>query len=265
MSLPKEQLLNGARDPEGLALLLDQAETVLRTWQPLWSPFLDAPLQEEGLQRLNDLSELAWHRDGGFAGAERCRLLCHRASPDDAATEQQTVAAPISGLLIEGNFLFDPLSPMDLRRALIDLGADDTALGDLWVRGDRGGQGVVTPECADALHDRQGRIRDVDIRCERVGLDQLQLPAQRTPKILTTVEASCRIDAIASAGFGLSRSKVVTQIKAGRLRLNWQPVRQAGREINVGDRLQLQDRGSLEMLSRQRTKRDRWRIELLRR
>ena len=57
----------------------------------------------------------------------------------------------------------------------------------------------------------------------------------------------------------------MSQIKAGRLRLNWQPVRQAGREINVGDRLQLQDRGSLEMLSRQRTKRDRWRIELLRR
>ena len=264
MSLPREQLLDGARDPEGLTLLLDQAETVLRTWQPLWSPFLDAPLQEEGLQRLSDLSELAWHRDGGFSGAERCRLLCRRTSPDDAG-EQDPITAPVSGLLIEGNFLFDPLSPMDLRQALLELGADEKALGDLWVRGDRGGQGIVTPECATALDQRQGRIRDVEIRCERVELDQLQLPAQRNPRTLTTVEASCRIDAIASAGFGLSRSKVVAQIKAGRLRLNWQPVRQAGREISVGDRLQLQERGSLEVLSRQRTKRDRWRIELLRR
>ena len=260
MSLPRDQLLDGARDPAGLALLLDQAELVLRTWQPIWSEFLDAPLQEEGLQRLNGLSDLVWQRDGGYPGAERCRLLCRRGTDE----EEGELAAPISGLLIEGNFLFDPLTPMDLRQALREMGASEPELGDLWVRGDRGGQGLVIPDCANALHERRGRIRDVEILVEKVELSQLQLPAQRTPKKLTTVEASCRIDAIASAGFGLSRSKVVTQIKAGRLRLNWQPVRQAGREIGVGDRLQLQDRGRLEVLSLHRTKRDRWRIELLR-
>ena len=260
MSLPRDQLLDGARDPAGLALLLDQAEFVLRTWQPIWSEFLDAPLQEEGLQRLNGLSDLAWERDGGYPGAERCRLLCRRGTVE----EEGELAAPISGLLIEGNFLFDPLTPMDLRQALREMGASEPELGDLWVRGDRGGQGLVTPDCANALHESRGGIRDVEILVEKVELSQLQLPAQRTPKKLTTVEASCRIDAIASAGFGLSRSKVVTQIKAGRLRLNWQPVRQAGREIGVGDRLQLQDRGRLEVLSLHRTKRDRWRIELLR-
>ena len=261
MTLPRDQLLDGARDPAGLAPLVDQAELVLRTWQPIWSEFLDAPLQEEGLQRLNGLSDLVWQRDGGYPGAERCRLLCRRGTDG----EEGEIAAPISGLLIEGNFLFDPLSPMDLRQALREMGASEQELGDLWVRGDRGGQGLVIPDCATALHERMGRIRDVEILVEKVELSQLQLPAQRTPKKLTTVEASCRIDAIASAGFGLSRSKVVTQIKAGRLRLNWQPVRQGSREISVGDRLQLQDRGNLEILSCQRTKRDRWRIELLRR
>ena len=260
MTLPRDQLLNGAQDPEGLTPLVDQAELVLRTWQPIWSKFLDAPLQEEGLQRLNGLSDLVWHRDGGYPGAERCRLLCRRGTDEEGGE----LAAPISGLLIEGNFLFDPLTPMDLRQALREMGASDPELGDLWVRGDRGGQGLVTPDLANALHERRGGIRDVEILVEKVELSQLQLPAQRTPKKLTTVEASCRIDAIASAGFGLSRSKVVTQIKAGRLRLNWQPVRQAGREIGVGNLLLLQDRGSLEVLSLHRTKRDRWRIELLR-
>ena len=261
MTLPRDQLLNGARDPEGLTPLVDQAEMVLHTWQPIWSQFLAAPLQEEALQRLNGLSELVWQRDGGYPGAERCRLLCRRGLDE----EEGQIHVPISGLLIEGNFLFDPLSPEDLRQALKDLGANDNELGDLWVRGDRGGQGLVTPDCAISLHERRGAIRDVGIRCEMVEPSQLQPPAQRTPKSLTTVEASCRIDAIASAGFGLSRSKVVTQIKAGRLRLNWKPVRQGSREISVGDRLQLQDRGNLEILSCQRTKRDRWRIELLRR
>ena len=259
MSLPRDELLTKARHPEGLATLLDLAELVLRTWQPTWSAFVDAPVREEAMERLSSLSELAWHHDGGHPGAERCRLLCHRR---DQPVE---VIAPIQGLLIEGNFLFDPISPDDLRTALHSMGAEPEELGDLWVRGDRGGLGLISPTAAEHLRGRRGRLREVDIHCDVVEIGELQRPVQRNPKRLTTVEASCRIDAIASAGFGLSRSKVVSQIKAGRLRLNWEPVRQGSRELKVGDRLQLQDRGSLELLSCTLTKRDRWRIELMRR
>ena len=38
--LPREELLAGAQNPEGLTVLVDLAEQVLRTWQPAWSPFL---------------------------------------------------------------------------------------------------------------------------------------------------------------------------------------------------------------------------------
>ena len=58
--LPREELLAGAQNPEGLTLLVDLAEQVLRTWQPAWSPFLSAPLREEALARLGNLSELTW-------------------------------------------------------------------------------------------------------------------------------------------------------------------------------------------------------------
>ena len=169
MTLPREQLLEGSPDPQGLAPLLDLAEEVLRTWQPRWSGFLSAPLQEDALERLGHLSELQWERQGGHAGAERCRLLCHRR---DAGPEGPP---PIEGLLIEGNFLFDPLSPADLRQALQTMGAPADGLGDLWVRGDRGGQGLCTPACADLLDGGQGQVRDVPIRCERRSLEQLQL------------------------------------------------------------------------------------------
>ena len=63
--LPREDLLAGAQDPDGLRGLIDLAEEVLRTWQPAWSPFLSAPLREEALARLGSLSELAWLSDGG--------------------------------------------------------------------------------------------------------------------------------------------------------------------------------------------------------
>jgi photosystem II S4 domain protein len=260
MTLLKEELLTGADDPAGLRQLIQLADQVVRTWQPAWSPFLDARLQEEALARLSNLSEIGWHRDGGYPGAERCRFLCHRRDQIEVAD----ACAPVQGLLIEGNFLFDPLSPEDIRKALQELGAAPDQIGDLWVRGDRGGQGLCTPESAARLHEQRGRVRDVEIRCEALPIEALHLPAQRTPRILQTVEASCRIDAIASAGFGLSRAKIVGHIKAGRLRVNWHDVRLASRDVGVGDRLQLQDRGALEVLSLTRTKRERWRVELRR-
>ncbi|MGB1775751.1 MAG: photosystem II S4 domain protein [Synechococcus sp.] len=262
MSLPKESLLQGSQNAEALAALLDRAEHVLKTWQPCWSDFVAAPLREELLERCSSLSELNWQGEGGYPGAERQRLLCSRSDTEPTEAAEPT---PVSGLVIEGNFLFDPITPEDLRQALIELGASPSALGDIWVRGDRGGQAVLTPEQATALDGAQGQLRDVAIRCDQVSLDQLQLPAQRIPKQLTSVEASCRLDAIASAGFGLSRAKVVTQIKAGKLRLNWNPIRQGSRDLRVGDRLHLQDRGSVEVLTLTLTKRQRWRVELLRR
>ena len=262
MSLPRDTLLEGSRDPEGLQALIDLATQVLRTWQPAWSGFIDAPLQEEALERLGSLSELRWQPYGGHPAAERCRLLCRRANDD--ANDDNEEPVPIQGLRIEGNFLFDPLRPSDLRQALLRMRAMPWELGDLWVRGDRGGQALCSPECAALLHGQRGRVRDVEIVCESVAIDALQLPSQRAPRQLSSVEASCRLDAIASAGFGLSRAKVVSQIKAGRLRLNWQAVKQPSRELHVGDRLQLQDRGQLEVLSMSRTKRERWRVEMRR-
>ena len=239
--------------------LIDQAETVLRTWQPSWSTFLSGPELEDS-RRLESLTELRLVRDGGRPGTERCRLQLSRSDQ-----ELQPEPTPISGLRLEGNFLFDRAEPEDMRQALIDLGVTADGIGDLWLRGDRGAQAVCTPDAAGRLNGQTGRVRDVTLTVEAVSIDSLQWPAQRLPKRFSSVEASRRLDAIASAGFGLSRSKVTRQIRAGRLRLNWHPVRQASRDLNVGDRLQLQDRGSVEVLNLELTKRDRWRVEMLRR
>ena len=256
MKLPQDELLAGSRDPDGLRAILGLAETALRTWQPIWSPFLTAPLREEALDRLSSLTELRLNSAGGWPGAERQRLLI---SHNDAIADEN-VTAPLVGLEVEGNFLFDPVEPHEMRGAIEVLGIAEGALGDLWIRGDRGAQAICTTEAATTLHGRSGQVRDVEIRLETCPLDLLQLPAVRVPKRITSVEASCRLDAIASAGFGLSRAKVVQQIRHGRLRLNWTPIRQASKEIGIGDRLQLQDRGSLEIIATDRTKRERWRI-----
>ncbi len=264
LKLPIDQLQKGCTDPKGMEELIMQAESVLRTWQQKWSPFLSGSLIEEALQRLTLLNGLHWHAEGGHPGAERQRLLC-RPYPDDSQLLEPPEAAPILGLIIEGNFLFDRATPTDIRTCLEQMGVQQEELGDIWIRGDRGAEAICTPEAALRLHKRIGMIRAVEISCEKVLVSQLNPPYARLPKRFSSVEASSRLDAIASAGFGISRAKIVSQIKAGRLRVNWHQVSKPSIELVAGDRLQLQDRGVVEILKVELTKRQRWRVEMLRR
>ncbi len=261
MNLPRKELLKGCKDPIGMEILIKQAELVLRTWEPIWSPFISAPLREEALERMATLNNLFWQSDGGHPGAERQRLQCIRYTDEIPISKE---SAPIYGIHIEGNFLFDRASPQDFRNALEIIGVPSGGLGDLWIRGDRGAQALCTPEAAELLDGKSSKIRDVPIRCELVPTTKLQLPINRIAKRLQTVEASTRLDAISSAGFGLSRGKVVSQIKAGKLRLNWKPIKQVNKELIVGDRIQLEGKGNLEVISIELTKKHRWRVELLR-
>jgi len=78
------------------------------------------------------------------------------------------------------------------------------------------------------------------------------------------VEASLRLDAVASAGFGISRSRMAELIRQGELQINWTVVTSASREIASGDRVQWSGRGELLIEEVCLTKRDRWRIQLVR-
>ena len=235
--LPREELLQGSRDPEGLAPLVRLAEEALRTWEPIWSGFVAADLREEAEQRLGTLSELSLGSEGGWPGAERRCLLLQRA--ELAGSDGEAGPPPLAGLIVSGNFLFDPAEPDDMRRGLLAAGAEATELGDIWLRGDRGAQLVLSTAAAERLHGRTGQVRTVEVTLERVALDQLQPPAQRSPRELTSVEASLRLDAVASAGFGLSRNRMAELIRAGAVRVNWQPVSSPSRELACGDRVRL--------------------------
>ncbi|HEY9599561.1 MAG TPA: S4 domain-containing protein, partial [Cyanophyceae cyanobacterium] len=83
-------------------------------------------------------------------------------------------------------------------------------------------------------------------------------------KEMTTVEASMRLDAIASAGFGLSRSKMAEAITAGDVRVNWKDVNQASYLVKAGDLIALRGKGRLEVGEVSVTKKERYRIQLTR-
>ncbi len=260
--LPRTELLQDSRDPAALEGVLAAAEQALRTWQPSWTGFLDGSVLEDAAMRLGALAELENHGDGGYAGAERQRLVVQRR---DAGLDESQLQPPLTGVEISGNFLFDPAEPSDLRSALLSLGLPEEGIGDLWLRGDRGGQGVVGLEWQEQLQEREALVRSVPVQIGLRSLAELQPPPRRQPRRLHSVEASTRLDAVASAGFGLARNRLAELIRGGQVRVNWLPVTSPSHPLQSGDRVQLQGKGEVTVEAITTTKRDRYRIALLRR
>jgi len=262
--LPRDELLKGSRRPQELAELIELAEQALRTWEPCWSGFMEAELLEEAQQRLGALSELHLLADGGWPQAERHRMLVRRAELI-SDPGMPAPAAALIGLVVSGNFLFDPAEPADVRQGLLQVGLAPGDLGDIWMRGDRGAQAVASQEATARCGGLEALVRSVPVLVQVMPLEQLQWPATRTPRQLSSVEASLRLDAVASAGLGMSRSRMSELIRSGAVRVNWQVTTTPSRELSCGDRVRLDGRGELEILDIQPTKRDRWRLVMQRR
>jgi len=261
MYLPKEKILFNSHFRQELGDLLDYAEKALKDRKNVWSPFIPAKIVEEVQTKFNNLNDISLFFDGGFINAERKRI-CFLRSEDKINYPPSDI--PIKGLYLKGNFLFDRARENDFRDTLHELGAEAGEIGDIWLIRDRGAQAICSQTCADLMHDKICTLREVEIAIEVLDINDMEIPFKRAEKIINTVEASTRIDAIASAGFGLSRSKITSQIKQGCLRLNWELNNQTSKSLKIGDLIHLEKKGSLKILGMDKTKKDRWRIKLLR-
>lgn len=256
--LPREELLKGVENREDVARVIDLAEQAIKTWEVVLTDFLSPPALAEIQQqfaRLTEVQLLAW---GGYPQAERQRVAIARSElPLDSS--QVSVAA----LDIAGNFLFDPATHRDFLGAILGTGLVRDKIGDIIVLGERGGQAIVTPEMVEFLETQLTQVRSVPVKAQRIELSELKIREPKK-KELTTVEASMRLDAIASAGFGVSRSKMADLISAGDVRVNWKDVNQASYMVKSGDLIAIRGKGRLEVGEVAVTKKERYRVQLTR-
>ena len=261
MHLPKEKILFKSLFRKDLETLLYYAEKAINNRSAIWSPFISAQLIEEVKNKFNNLNDITLLFDGGFPSAERKRICFIRS---EEHMKSPSIDIPIKGIYIKGNFLFDRAKENDFRDVLHQFDVEAGEIGDIWLIRDRGAQAICSQECADLIHQKIGKLREVEVVIEALDDNEMEIPFKRPEKIINTVEASKRIDAIASAGFGLSRSKITTQIKQGCLRLNWTLNDQPSKPVSIGDLIHLKNKGSLKILNIDKTKKERWRIKLLR-
>ncbi|MEB3312498.1 MAG: photosystem II S4 domain protein [Snowella sp.] len=256
--LPREELLKGVENRDEMVRVIDLAEQALKTWEVVCTDFLSPPVLAEvqsSFGRLTELSLVAW---GGYPQAERQRVGIARS---DLPLDQSQIS--LAAIEVAGNFLFDPASHRDFLGAILNTGVVREKVGDILPLGERGAQIIVVPEMVEFFQTSLVQVRSVPVKTQAIDLSELKVrPPQK--KEITTVEASLRLDAIASAGFGLSRSKMSDAISGGDVRVNWKEITQASHNVKSGDLITFRGKGRLEVGEIAVTKKERYRVQLTR-
>ena len=258
----KEILINSNYKKE-TEELINIANLAYKHWETYWTGFNSTYVCEEILKDFENLNDFKFFIYGGFSSSQRSRIACFRGDniPEEDALKSNF---PAQGIKINGNFLFDNATQDDFRSLLIKNGVNQLKVGDIWTIGDRGAQGIIDNLDIEHLDEKIFYLRDVKVKINVVGIDELQIPSGRSKKLVNTVEASTRLDAIASAGFRVSRTKIIERIENGMLRLNGSKVNKPTISLKIGDKLELENKGFIEILNLEITKRERWKVKLLR-
>ena len=258
-----KELLTNSNYKKEIEELIHVSNLSLKHWQTYWTGFSSTFICEEILKEFENLNDFKFFVFGGYTSAQRSKIACFR---EDNIPEENKLKRdfPAKGIQMNGNFLFDNATQDDFRSLLVNNGLIEDKIGDLWTTGDRGAQGIIDESKVDFLNEKIFYLRDVKVKIKIVGLDELQIPIGRSQKIINTVEASTRLDAIASAGFRISRTKILERLETGMLKLNGKAVKKGTVNLKVGDKLQLDNKGFIEILDLEITKRERWKIKLLR-
>ncbi|NES71706.1 MAG: photosystem II S4 domain protein [Okeania sp. SIO2D1] len=256
--LPREKILQKAEHREEIARILDLAESAGKNWEVVLTDFLSPPVLAEVQDIFSHLTELKVVAWGGYPQAERQRVAIAR---EELPLEQTQIQLAL--LDLAGNFLFDPANHRDFLGAILGTGVVRDKIGDIVVLGERGAQVIVVPELVEFLETSLAQVRSVPVKTRQIEFSELKVRPPKKKEI-TTVEASMRLDAIASAGLGMSRSKMAEAINSGDVRVNWKAVTQASYNVQSGDLISVRGKGRLEVGEVAITKKQRYRVHLTR-
>ncbi|KAH9619498.1 hypothetical protein KSS87_007746 [Heliosperma pusillum] len=162
-----------------------------------------------------------------------------------------------------GNFGFQPPTHGDFLGSILGTGIAREKLGDIILQGEKEAQILIVPELVDYIISSLTKVGNVPVSCTIVPLEALEYEPPRL-KTVKTVESSLRVDAIASAGFKISRSKFSELISKGDVRINWSTVTKNGATLKTGDLVSVSGQGRLKIGEINTTKRGRYAVELMR-
>eukprot|EP00898_Chlorokybus_atmophyticus_P004531 jgi/Chlat1/5079/Chrsp33S00383 len=264
-ALEKEELLKGVDKDNRNAVVraLEQAERAVDRWVITHTDFLTPPALADARRAVNRLGGVACVATGGYPEAERCRLTVGRDDMLFDVTDGIGHSEGVAAVSVAGRFEFDRASHRDFLGAILGTGIDRSKVGDILTQEETGAHIIVAPELVNYIESALNQVRSISVITTQIPLSQLKWrPAE--VDTFRSVEASTRVDAVASAGFRISRSKLSEMISSGDLKVNWKRISKGSYVLQKGDVVSVAGLGRIQVGEVSPTKKDRFAIELVR-
>ena len=220
-----------------------------------------------------DVADVSVAFVGGYAQANRKVAVFNRREEWEEVLEadgeggrnnlEENVESIIALVQIEGNFLLDKASDDDFMNSILTLDhISEDSLGDIIVTGDRGAQVLTLSGAAEDIISGLEQVRTVPVVCSKSDLSDLRMRPKVTKEV-SCVEASTRLDAIGSSGFGVSRSRMVKAIEGGEDTVNFKQAKSSSTALKVGDVIMAKNIGRLDVVEIGETRKGRVRAKLM--
>ncbi|MCH4188595.1 MAG: YlmH/Sll1252 family protein [Megasphaera sp.] len=231
----------GTDNGELAARLIDLADSAAKGRPYAVSEFVSPGAVQIGETIQAHVPSLVLKSFGGYEGAERVKLAFVNADYEGL------VEYGITACRASWDARYRLLGHRDVLGSLMGLGIDRTHFGDI----------IMTESSAVILADTSlyayvqqnfTKIAMVPVTIDEIPLGDIAPRQEKVKEIKTTV-ASLRLDAIASSGFGMSRTKAAEAIKGERVQVNWQPAKGPSQDVAAGDVISLRGKGRMELVS----------------
>ncbi|MCX7746658.1 MAG: YlmH/Sll1252 family protein [Clostridia bacterium] len=220
-----------------VAKILDKWEKAQKTGKTVYTDFLD-PYQRNIVEKALEDFEDNYIFEGGYLGAERQVLVfCPNNMPED---NEPLGYLPFKAICVKlkGRGV---LSHRDYLGSLMGLGIKREKIGDILVKEDSCSI-LVLEDMGDFIRYNLTKVGNINVDVEVKNIEELE-SLQPKVKVISTTVASLRLDSVASAGFGMSRSKISEFIKAEKVNLNWEMTSSLTKQVSEGDTISIRGKG----------------------
>lgn len=238
------------------ARLLDLAEGVLRSNKYKVSFFLSPSEMQIAEVIANSDEHINVVFSGGYENAERNKaIFVHDSFTFETIDD-------ISVLEVKWDKRYYKIAHKDILGSLTAI-CKREFIGDI-ILTDNGAHILCDRTIASLLISQLTHIASAEVSVTAIDIEQLQPQEVRTKNISATV-STLRLDAVASAGYGVSRTQMSESIKMQQVKLNHKTAKSPSQEVKEGDIIAYRSRGRVQLTSiKGTTKKGRISIDLTR-
>ncbi len=243
MLIDKDYYTSHIKDGEKLIKMrriLDKIEIVLNRHMEQNTDFFDpyeVHLAKSILNRFGDINYIEY---GGYDKSERKIISVY-----PSYMNLDNLGESLICLKIEGDLA--AMSHKDYLGALLNLGIKREKVGDILVHRDYA-YIIVKYEIGDFILYNLEKIGSKNVIITNISFKDLEIPIVEYREIKRSL-TSLRTDLVISEAFNLSRKDSMDIIKRGFVKVNWEPIDKAAKEVNEGDIVSVRGYGRFVLYS----------------